>query len=83
MAGSPSGGGGSPGGPETSVQSNYPLGTFYGDSGFTYIASSAVTISQDMLFILNNNNSSNTYMVQRSSSGYLEFFLEGSARLQM
>lgn len=83
MAGSPSGGGGSPGGPETAIQSNYPLGTFYGDSGFTYRANSAVGIARDMLMAFNIDNSSNTYMMQSLSSGYLEFFLDGAVRLQM
>jgi hypothetical protein len=83
MAGSPTGGGVQPGGDNTQVQVNSMDQALYADSGFTYIANSAVTISRDMLVILNNNSGSNTYYLYRSSNTYMEFYINGELRLQM
>ena len=85
MGGSPTGGtgGGTPGGDDTQVQVNSQDIAFYADSGYTYIASSAVTIGRDMLMVLNNNTGSNTYFLYRSSNTYLEYYLNGELRLQM
>lgn len=83
MAGSPTGGGVQPGGSDTQVQVNSQNIALYADSGYTYIASSAVTIGRDMLMILNNNTGSNTYYLYRSSNTYMEFYVNGELRLQM
>ena len=83
ISGSPTGGGSPPGGDDTQVQVNSQDIAFYADSGYTYIASSAVTIGRDMLMVLNNNTGSNTYFLYRSSNTYLEYYLNGELRLQM
>mgnify|MGYP001596463754 CR=1 FL=1 len=83
MSGSATGGGSPPGGDDTQVQVNSQDLTFYADSGYTYIASSAVTIGRDMLMILNNNSGSNTYYLYRSSNTYMEFYINGELRLQI
>ena len=74
--------GGVPGGSDTHVQFNSG-GVFGGNSGFTYIAQSAITIGRDMLMTLNNNSGSNTYFLYRSSNNYLEYYLNGELRLQI
>lgn len=83
MAGSPTGGGVQPGGDNTQVQVNSMDQALYADSGFTYVANSAVTIGRDMIMVLNNNTGSNTYFLYRSSNTYTEFYVNGELRLQM
>lgn len=83
MAGSPTGGGVSPGGDDTQVQINSQDTALYADSGFTYIANSAVGLAKGVFLTWNNNDGSNTYAVYNNSNSYLEFYLLGQLRLQM
>ena len=82
MAGSPSGGGGSPGGSDTQVQIN-SQGLFYADSGFTYRASSAVGIASSIFFTFNNDSSSTTYLKYNNSNNYLEMYVNRDLRIQI
>lgn len=82
MAGSPTGGGSPPGGDDTQVQVNSQDLAFYADSGFRYLANSAVTIGRDMLFIYNMNSGGDNYTRYNSGSAYFELYVEGSVRAQ-
>jgi len=67
---------------DTQVQVN-SMGYFYADSGFRYIAHTAVGITQNMGYVLDTNSSSGTYMTFNSSSQFLEFYVGSEVRLQM
>ena len=53
------------------------------DSGFLYVANSAVLVGTGTSLVFNANSGSNTRMVYTISNTYLEFYLNGSIRLQM
>ena len=75
-------GGQNPGGSNAMVQYN-SNGVFGADSGFLYRSQSSISIGTDMRIIMNSNSGSNTYSVYTTSNVYLEFYVDGSLRLQM
>ena len=83
MAGSPTGGGVAPGGLDTQVQVNSQNVALYADSGFTYIANSALGLRPGVFLTFNTNTGSNVYMMYNNSSTYLETYIQGQIRLQM
>ena len=85
MSGSPTGGtgGATPAGPDQAVQINSQGTALYGDSGCTYIANSAFGVSRNHLIAFNNDDGYGTHAVYQTSNGYLEFYINGSVRLQM
>ena len=83
MAGSPTGGGVAPGGDDTQVQVNSQDIALYADSGFTYIANSALGLRPGVFLTFNTGTGSNVYSVYNNSNTYLEFYMHGNLRLQM
>lgn len=71
-----------PGGvyPQVQIASN---GLFYADSGFQYVANSAVLMGTGTNLVFNSNSGSNTRCVYTISNTYLEFYINGEIRLQM
>ena len=53
------------------------------DSGFLYVANSAVLVGTGTSLVFNANSGANTRMVYTISNTYLEFYLNGEIRLQM
>lgn len=58
-------------------------GVLGADSGFQYVANSAVLIGTGTSLVFNANSAANTRMVYTISNTYLEFYLNGEIRLQM
>lgn len=75
------GGGGVPGGDDTQVQVN-SQGTFYADSGLTYIANSSLRVRSDMPIVFNNGDGADNYWIYNSGTDYMELYINGGVRAQ-